>query len=234
MYHKNSKFILDDKRRLVFDENNKELRLTGNAYRLLVFLCKQGSATLTEIGDYLDWAKDYNENHLRQYRYKINSIIGHDVIEYQNGVYLLIGDVKKCKKLPKNNRNTDLLHSNKLKYKLKESKKMLKPVSFTIYPAVFASIMLTLTFFNWPSGYYTFLRIIVTGVAVYYLYYLYSSEKRLNIWFWMLVLIAIIFNPIFPIYLYDKSLWIPIDIATVALLLSFLIKIKVTAGKKIN
>ena len=87
MIYRHKFFVLDSERRKVYDENGKELRLTGNAYRMLVFLCKNKHANLTEIGNFLDWAADYTENHLRQYKYKINTIIGHDVIEYKNGIY---------------------------------------------------------------------------------------------------------------------------------------------------
>jgi len=54
MVYKHHSFTLDTESRKVFDENNKELRLTGNSYRLLVFLCENKTANITEIGDYLD------------------------------------------------------------------------------------------------------------------------------------------------------------------------------------
>ena len=91
----------------MFDLNLRELRLAGNSLRLLTFLCEnKPNATITEIGGYLDWAKDYNENQLRQYRYKVNIIVGHDVIEYKNGVYSLVGSVETIAELPKEERIT--------------------------------------------------------------------------------------------------------------------------------
>ena len=47
MIYKHQYFILDTDSKKVFDENNKELRLTGNAYRMLVFLCENKNANLT-------------------------------------------------------------------------------------------------------------------------------------------------------------------------------------------
>jgi len=41
MIYKHQHFILDSESKKVFDENNKELRLTGNAYRMPVFLCEE-------------------------------------------------------------------------------------------------------------------------------------------------------------------------------------------------
>lgn len=97
MIYKHQYFKLDAESKKVFDENNKELTLTGNAYRLLVFLCGRNNATLTDINDYFDptGAKDYTENHVRQYRYKINSIIGHSIVAYKNNIYSINGAVSK-------------------------------------------------------------------------------------------------------------------------------------------
>lgn len=119
MNFKHQYFFLDTKSRKVFDENAKELRLTGNAYRMLVFLCEHGPATITDIGEYLDGEKDYDENHIRQYRYKINTIIGPEVLQYKYSIYSIIGDVKKIDVQEKNNRITDLLHPDDVKSEYK-------------------------------------------------------------------------------------------------------------------
>ena len=59
-------------------------------------------------------------------------------------------------------------------------------------------------------GYYTFLRIAITigSVAVVVT----ELENGLNFWVITFGIIAIIFNPFIPIYLNDKSVWVPIDI----------------------
>ncbi|MDD5489105.1 MAG: SUMF1/EgtB/PvdO family nonheme iron enzyme [Candidatus Moranbacteria bacterium] len=97
MIYKHPYFKLDNEGKKVFDENGKELILTGNAYRLLAFLCGKKNATLTDINDYFDPAgsKNYTENHVRQYRYKINSIVGRHVIAYKNNIYSIKGAVSK-------------------------------------------------------------------------------------------------------------------------------------------
>ena len=97
MIYKHQYFKLDAESKKVFDENNKELALTGNAYRLLVFLCGKNNATLTDINDHFDpeEPKDYTENHVRQYRYKINSIIGRRVVAYKNNIYSIKGTISK-------------------------------------------------------------------------------------------------------------------------------------------
>ncbi len=229
MFYKHQYFNLDVKGKKVFDENNKELRLTGNAYRMLVFLCANKSANITEIGDYLDRAKDYDENNIRQYRYKINTIIGHDIIEYKNGIYSLIGNIKTVDKLELSNRNTDLLHRDDIELKensKKDTMDKIKDIKFTNKPAIIAAVMLLLTFFSWPYGYYNFLRIIITGVAIYYAYYLYKIIKEQDFWFWSLVVIVILFNPIFPIYLGNKSVWGVIDTIVAIFFISLIIKFR--------
>ena len=61
-----------------------------------------------------------------------------------------------------------------------------------------------------PIEYYTFLRTIVSLGAVLLIYgWLKQKNYSLAIVF---ILILILFNPFFPIYLYRKSIWIPLDI----------------------
>lgn len=222
MIYKHSKFVLDSQSKKVFDENNKELRLTGNAYRMLEFLCKNKSANLTEIGEFFDWVKEYTENHIRQYRYKINTIIGVDVVEYKNGIYSLVGEIKESEKL---DRNTDLLQPDDIKSR-KSIMEKLKDFKITIIPGIAAIIILFLSFLNWPYGYYTFLRFIITGVAVYYIYCLYLKEKWHTFWFWALVVIGILFNPFIPIILGDKAIWGAIDLVVAAFFLILIIKFR--------
>lgn len=61
-----------------------------------------------------------------------------------------------------------------------------------------------------PNGYFTFLRIVVTisSVAVVVT----EFKNGLNFWVITFGLIAILFNPLIPVYLNDKSAWMPIDI----------------------
>ena len=68
-------------------------------------------------------------------------------------------------------------------------------------------------------GFYTLLRIIVTIGAVAVLVAEFNNEFS----FWVLVfgIIALVFNPIIPVYLNDKGTWVIIDLLTGIL---FLIK----------
>jgi hypothetical protein len=61
----------------------------------------------------------------------------------------------------------------------------------------------------WSYGYYTLLRLVVCGVAIYALV---SMPIRLPAFIIPLLFIALLFNPIVPAHL-SKVVWIPIAIA---------------------
>jgi len=88
------------------------------------------------------------------------------------------------------------------------------------YLLLICAALLLLSLADLPIGYYTFLRIIVTigavGVVVS------EIENGIDFWIISFVIIAILFNPLIPIYLNDKSAWMPIDIIVAIL---FLIKL---------
>jgi hypothetical protein len=77
---------------------------------------------------------------------------------------------------------------------------------------------LFLAIFKLPIGYYTFLRIVVTIGAIIAI----VNESKNGIIFWIIAfgITAILFNPIIPIYLHDKSIWIPIDILVALLFIA--------------
>lgn len=63
---------------------------------------------------------------------------------------------------------------------------------------------------NLPIGYYTFLRIVVTVGSTIAI--VNEFKNGLTLWVISFGLIGILFNPFIPIYLNDKSAWMPIDI----------------------
>jgi membrane-bound ClpP family serine protease len=80
----------------------------------------------------------------------------------------------------------------------------MKVIAFT------ATTLLLLALTPLPIGYYTFLRIAITIAAITFI----VNERRNNAIAWMAAfgMVAILFNPIIPIYLYKKALWMLIDI----------------------
>lgn len=65
---------------------------------------------------------------------------------------------------------------------------------------------------NLPIAYYNIFRTIVsTGAALFIYNWIKQKNYALAIVF---ILVLILFNPLFPIYLYRKSIWIPLDVIT--------------------
>lgn len=72
------------------------------------------------------------------------------------------------------------------------------------------SLLLLLALVDLPIGYYTLLRIVVTIGAV--IVVITEFSNGFNFWVISFGLIAILFNPLIPVYLNDKEAWMPIDI----------------------
>lgn len=74
-----------------------------------------------------------------------------------------------------------------------------------------------------PAGYYTLLRIVISITGAIICVAEYKSKEKVNFWVILYAALVILFNPIIPIYLYDKDIWIPIDIiASILILLKYL------------
>lgn len=86
-----------------------------------------------------------------------------------------------------------------------------------------AAGMLVLAIADLPYGYYTLLRIIICVLAGFTAYI--ASELEKKPWLWIFVAIAILFNPIIPIYL-DKETWAIIDIIVAGLFMVSTTQIK--------
>lgn len=81
----------------------------------------------------------------------------------------------------------------------------------------FCALCCFIGIFRLPIEYYTFLRILISIGALLVLYNTLSFKQH---YFSILFLIILIlFNPVFPIYMYRKSIWIPIDTITGVLFL---------------
>ncbi|WP_379085147.1 DUF6804 family protein [Pedobacter sp. UC225_65] len=80
-----------------------------------------------------------------------------------------------------------------------------------------------------PITYYTFLRIIISLGAILAIYNFLKHKD--HAWLIVFVILLILFNPVFPIYLYRKSAWVPLDIL-VGILFLLLAFVKKKAPKK--
>ena len=73
------------------------------------------------------------------------------------------------------------------------------------------AIISLIAFFPFPVGFYTFTRIAISLCSAYAAYCFYKDGK--NIWI-IMVLVTILYNPILPVYLYDRGLWQVLNILT--------------------
>jgi len=75
----------------------------------------------------------------------------------------------------------------------------------------------------WPYGYYILLRWIVTASAIFLIWIAYDLKK--TFWLFLMGIVAILFNPIIPVYL-DKGTWVIIDFIVAILFLVSIFKVE--------
>ena len=95
-----------------------------------------------------------------------------------------------------------------------------------------ASGFLFVALFNGlPYGYFTLMRFVVCAVSIYLAYKIYEENKE-SLWVWAFGFVAVLFNPIFPIYL-KRAQWEIIDLIVGGFFVVsiFLVRIK---NKEIN
>lgn len=86
-----------------------------------------------------------------------------------------------------------------------------------VFPAKLAIGMLIVTLFPWQYGIYMVGKVVVFSVAVYYLAK--GVGKDNDVIKWPLIIVAILYNPLLPVYLYARGLWIIVDIISVSIFL---------------
>ena len=73
-----------------------------------------------------------------------------------------------------------------------------------------AAGLLFLALAELPMGYFTFLRIVTFLAAI--IPAVREADSGINFWVIAFALLAILFNPIIPVYLHDKEAWAPLDV----------------------
>lgn len=85
---------------------------------------------------------------------------------------------------------------------------MIRPLA--IVSSLLVGILMLIAVADNPYGYYQFLRVATVILSLFIAYAIYKSDEE-NKTVWFFVAVAVLFNPLLPIYL-DKSLWVVIDI----------------------
>ena len=76
-------------------------------------------------------------------------------------------------------------------------------------------IVLAIGILPMPIGYYTLSRLVVCAAALYFAISFYKKKDNTNLW--IFGFIAILYNPIIPVYLYEKTIWIIVNLITIFL-----------------
>ena len=85
-------------------------------------------------------------------------------------------------------------------------------------PVLISVVMLLACLHEWPYGYYTLMRWIVCGTAIFTAYRAFVDKGRKpSVWMWIFIFIAFLFNPIAPIPL-EREMWVIIDIVVAVIM----------------
>ena len=74
-------------------------------------------------------------------------------------------------------------------------------------------VVLSIGILPLPIGYYTLSRLVVCASALYFAYNFYKKNNQTNLWFFGFI--AVLYNPIIPVYLYEKFVWIVVNLITI-------------------
>lgn len=142
-----------------------------------------------------------------KWRSELTKKYGSGISNHLYGVWANI-DLTKSEEL----KRTSKFNENQNNY-LKDDEEFLNKLIF--WSKTISIILLFFSLFQLPIGFYTLLRFVVCGTAGFSAYKYFIANKT----GWSVIngFIALIFNPIIPIYLGKKSVWSVIDI-TVAFL----------------
>lgn len=94
-------------------------------------------------------------------------------------------------------------------------------MNYQKYLGYIAVALLAGAFIPFPYFYFQILRIVVTIAAVVNASAAYHSSN--SKWVWAFGLIAVLFNPIAPIFL-DRIVWLPLDFIAAVVFVIFLMK----------
>lgn len=93
--------------------------------------------------------------------------------------------------------------------------------------SIIGLVLLFLALLNLPYEYYIFLRWAITIIALFITFVIWDKLENMK---WMSVIIAIIYNPIVPVYL-SRNVWILIDILSGLIFLIILFMYKKRAAQ---
>ena len=76
-------------------------------------------------------------------------------------------------------------------------------------------VMMAIGILPMPYGYYNLSRLVVCGCSIYFA--INSRSKDQDLFVWVFGALAVLYNPILPIHLYEKELWMIVNLVTAAI-----------------
>lgn len=83
------------------------------------------------------------------------------------------------------------------------------------WPAILAIASAIIAIFPWTYGIYVICKIPISLAATYYCFKSYKKNEKQEKYFWILLTIAILYNPLIPIHLFFSPLWVIADLIVV-------------------
>jgi hypothetical protein len=87
------------------------------------------------------------------------------------------------------------------------------------------AILLVIAVARLPYGYYTFTRIVTCGAAILIAVIGFKDRPSVSVWAILMVLIAILFNPLLAIRL-DRATWFYLDLGAAIIFISHLFMVR--------
>lgn len=83
-------------------------------------------------------------------------------------------------------------------------------------PLIISILVFAGAFMPMPYGYYLVTRVVICVIGIYGA--VTFMDKHHGI-FWLMVGVGVLYNPIIPVHLYEKGIWILVNIVTVGIFL---------------
>lgn len=80
------------------------------------------------------------------------------------------------------------------------------------YLGALSILMLIIAILPLPYGYYTLLRIVLFSTMLFFAYAFHT--KNASAWLISSLFVAALYNPVIPVWLYAKSVWVVINVVT--------------------
>lgn len=90
-----------------------------------------------------------------------------------------------------------------------------KPLKFWKIPIALI-VLFSISIFDLPYGFYTFLRISVCLLSLFFAFIYYGYKEKISLLSATAIAIAILWNPVLPIYL-DKETWVGLDVMAISI-----------------